>query len=246
VKRPGALLRPCRWLLPLLAPLAAAAAQPSDEALERWFESDEQRYPFEMHGGSEQLEFITADTSRRIPFSQTRIGFTRESLQSGWAVIAQCHDDLDPVPNAEVVYRFDRMRGLRITQQRAIGEARVEGQTVQLREVGKGARLCLELEAQLLSCRQDGSYRLRYGPFQRRFLDSYFPMHVALEVSFPPSSLSLERITPDPVEGFDLVEEEDRIALEAWVRGKFIVELELRAASRCEQADDAGQGEAGG
>ncbi|HEX9801719.1 MAG TPA: hypothetical protein VGB35_00535 [Gammaproteobacteria bacterium] len=236
--RPGAL---CRWLVPLLAPLAAAAAQSSDEALERWFESDEQRYPFEMHGGSERLEFITPEPGRRIPFSQTRIALTRESLQSGWAAIVQCHDGLDPVPDAEVVYRFGRMRGLRITHQRAIGEARVEGQTVQLREVGDGARLCLALEAQLLSCGQDGSYRLRYGPFQRRFLDSYFPMHVALELNFPPASLRLERISPDPAEGFELVEEEDRIALEAWVRGRFIVELALRGAAGCERAGDAGR-----
>lgn len=242
MNRAGAQLRSCLWLLPLLAPLAAAAAQPSDEALERWFESDEQRYPFEMHGGSERLEFITPEPGRRIPFSQTRIALTRESLQSGWAAIVQCHDSLDPVPDAEVVYRFDRMRGLRITQQRAIGETRVEGQTVQLREVGEGARLCLELEAQLLSCRQDGSYRLRYGPFQRRFLDSYFPMHVALELRFPPASLSVERITPDPAAGFELVEEADRIALEAWVRGRFIVELALRGAAGCKLAEDAEAG----
>jgi len=208
---------------------SALAQEPSEEELERWFESDELRYPFEMRGGDEQLEFITPDPSQRIPSSQTRLDLSPQSVQSGWAGIVQCHEGLDPVPDAEVVYRFRQMRRLRIIEAGDIGRVWVEGQSVQLKDVGKGARLCVEMEAQILNQLEAGRYLMRYGPFQRRFFDSYFPMHVLLEVNYPSEELVLEQIVPTRVKGFEHRQEEGHILMEAWFRGQLTIELLFRA-----------------
>ena len=210
------------------APGSPLAREPSEEELERWFESDEQRYPVELRGGDEQLVFIPPDPAQRIPFSQTHLGISSQSLQSGWVSVVQCHDGLDPVPDAEVVYRFRQMRKLRVTEASGIGQAWVEGQSVQLKDVRKGARLCTELEAKVLTQLQDGHYRMRYGPFQRRFLDSYFPLHVALKVQYPPGMLVFEQITPTPGKHYELVRKEDGLELDAWFKGQLTFELLFR------------------
>jgi len=204
------------------------ASEPDAQALQRWFESDEPGMPFDKHGGGRLLEFIAPAPEQRIPFSNTHLHFSWDSLQSGWVTIEQCHEGLDPVPDAELVYRFRRFRHLGISAIHAIGDAWVIGQTVQLKKVGEGARLCVELQAQLLTRLNDGRYRLRYGPFERRFLDSYFPLHVSLDVAFPPLALTLDQVTPAPTEGFELVQAEDRVALDAWFRGMLSIELLFR------------------
>ena len=217
-------------LVSILPPCSSTAQSLSEEELDRWFEDDEQSEPYQKRGGSEQLEFIAPDTTQRIPFSQTRLTLSPQGIQTGWTSIVQCHDGLDAVPDAEVVYSFRLMRGLRVTEARHIGRAWVEGQSVQLKDVGKGARLCVEMEAKLLARQSDGRYRLRYGPFQRRFLDSYFPLHVALEVRYPAAQLSLDEITPAPGEGYTLKRGENRINLDAWFRGKLTFELLFHTA----------------
>ncbi len=228
VKRTPAILSPLLLLIALVAPCPVLAQELNEEELERWFEDDEQLEPYVKRGGGEQLEFLAPDTSQRIPFSQTRLHLTPRSVQTGWVGVVQCHDGLDPVPDAEVVYRFRRMRNLRVTEASGIGRAWVVGQSVQLKDVGKAARLCVELEAQVLYRQTNALYLLRYGPFQRKFLDSYFPMHIVLEVEYGETSLKLEEITPAPTQGFARRQGRNRLALEGWFRGKLTVELLFR------------------
>lgn len=213
-----------------LIPCALFGQSPTEEELERWFETDEPLQPYRKRGGSEELEFIAPDTTQRIPFSQTRLSLSSQGIETGWVAIVQCHEGLDAVPDTEVVYSFRQMRGLRVTEVRDIGRARIEGQSVQLKDVGKGARLCVELEARLFAQQSDGRYLLRYGPFQRRFLDSYFPLHIAIEMHYPAAGLTLEEIAPTPAEGYILKKGEGYLALEAWFRGKLTIELRFRPA----------------
>ena len=135
----------------------------------------------------------------KIPHSHTDLRLDRQSTTEGWVTVEQCHQGLDAVPSAEVVYRFVEMRRLRVIQAENIEKAWVEGQSVQLKNVANGAHLCVALQARLLHRTDNDNYRMNYGPFQRRFLDSYFPMHVTLEVDYTNTGLRFSSVIPKPV-----------------------------------------------
>ena len=205
------------------------AQELTDEALERWFESDEMTSPYEEKGGDATLQFIHPAPDEAIPHSYTRLRFDEASHSSGWVMVEQCHQGLDAVPDAEVVYRFSEMRQLRVIRAENIEKTWVEGQSVQLKNVATGAKLCVELQARLLHKIDGGNYRMRYGPFQRRFLDSYFPMHVTLEVGYIESALRFVSVVPAPVPGFSVEDKQGVLRLEARFRGELLLELQFES-----------------
>lgn len=220
-----------RWLvvcLPLLASVLYAE-EPTEEELERWFESDESGPPQTNYGAGEQLEFLAAPPAKPAPRSRTHLSISEQSLTDGWIAVSQCHDGLDPVPDTEVVYSFRRMRGLKVISHHGIDEARVVGPSVQLKDATRGASLCVELEAWLLQPSANDQYHLRYGPFMRKFLDSYFPLHVQFSVSYPAARLRLLTVSPPPDEGLshEAIAGNDRF--EAWFRGKLTFALSYQA-----------------
>ena len=211
-------------LLLILTHLNSLAYEPTEEELEQWFESDISEPGYVDKSADSDLKIIAPITDEVIPSSHTRLTITSDSLNSGWVRIKQCHDNLDPVPDAEVVYRFRAMRGLHITESSHIESSWVEGQSVQLKNVERPARLCIEAEAQVLYREDDGSYRLRYGPFQRKFLDGYFPYHVSLDVYYPEKMLVVSHIEPSPELGYNLEIEQGTLRADAWFTGRLIFE----------------------
>lgn len=213
----------------ILTHLNSLAYEPTEEELtpeelEQWFESDSS-YPgyIDTSAGAE-LKIIAPISDKLIPSSHTRLTITSDSLNSGWIGIKQCHDNLDPVPDAEVVYRFRAMRGLQITESSHIEKSWVEGQSVQLKNVERPARLCIEAEAQVLYKEEDGSYRLRYGSFQRKFLDGYFPYHVSLDVYYPEKMLVVSHIEPSPELEYSLAIEPGTLRADVWFTGRLSFE----------------------
>lgn len=169
-----------RWtLLAVLASGPAAATDPDD-----------------INEG--QLRFVDPAPSEDLYTQTKHITLSADSLASGWVASKQCHYRLDPVPALQVVFAPDRVRRLRIVQADNIGRARVEGSSVQLDQVGEAAVLCLVNESRVLEPDVlTGGYTLRLGPFMRRFLDGYFPLHIKLAIDYPPDRLRLTAIQPD-------------------------------------------------
>lgn len=201
-----------------------AEEEPTAEELEQWFESDATEPGYVDKSADSELKLIMPIIDEVIPSSQTRLTISSDSLNSGWVGIRQCHDNLDPVPDAEVVYRFRAMRGLHITESNHIEKSWVEGQSVQLKNVERPARLCIEAEAQVLYREEDGSYRLRYGPFQRKFLDGYFPYHVSLDVYYPEKRMVVSHIEPPPEMGYSLEIGPRTLRADVWFTGRLIFE----------------------
>lgn len=198
------------------------------EQLEKWFEDDELEHPFDRKSDDGALVFLQTPPAKRVLHSTNTLTIEPHSLKSGWVKIDQCHEQLDPVEMVEVVYRYKEMRGLRITRTSRIGKARVEGQSIQLENVKKGALLCVQVEARILYKQDDGRLLLRNGPFQRRFLDSYFPMHLTLTVSYPDELLSIQDISPAATNGFKIKAEAGLISIDTWFEGQLMIELEFR------------------
>lgn len=202
---------------------AGLAVEPmSPEELEQWFRQDEP----DTRGVNEgELRFLPVPPRGRTPLSENRLLLTRQSLRDGWVAIEQCHRNLDPVAAVEVVYRYRNLRGLRIVRSRHIGRARVEGSSVQLADVTAGAVLCVALEAQILYRQANGQYRLPNGPFERRFLDGFYPMHLKMRVIYPADLILFIGNTPATAPGFRVMSGPGEVNIDAWFEGRLSIEL---------------------
>ncbi len=218
----------CRLpVLPLLLVLPLAAAEPTAEDLERWFEDDSRAHPYDFDVNSGELEFLAVAPDKRIPHSRSRLRITASSVDDGWLELTQCHDELDPVPLAEVVYSYREMRDLHVVSAGGVGRAWVQGQSVQLEDITHGASLCIAAQVRLLR-REGEEYVLRNGPFQRRFLDGYFPLRVTLELEYP-AGLRVMQIEPPEQPGFSVRQQPGQLVLEALFEGRLFTEVRFRA-----------------
>jgi len=169
-----------------------------------------------------ELAFIPAAAAEGAHTHLNRIRITAESLEGGWVSLVQCHEHLDAVPAAQILFRAGGIRDLTIDEARDIGHAWVEGHSVQLEDVGADARLCLHAESRALYALGDGLYRLRNGPYMRRFLDGYYPMRVALAIDYPAELIHLVGQSPATQSGFDVHTTTHGIDVDATFEGRLV------------------------
>lgn len=187
-----------------------------------WFDEFEQDAETVNEG---HLVFPKKIPDQPVHHLHNRITITGKSLKTGWVLLSQCHEHLDPVPAVQIVFHPKRVRNLTVTESRNIGKAWVDGPSVQLEEVNKHARVCIDAETRALSRDDDDVYLLRNGPFMRRFLDGFYPMRLNLDVQFPSLQLRLISISPKPQPGFRLQHEDDKVLVETLFEGKLYTEL---------------------
>lgn len=179
-----------------------------------------------------ELQFVDAATAAGAHVHDNRIRITPASLDGGWIELIQCHTNLDPVPRAQILFRADGVRGLRVESSRNIGSALVDGHSVQLEDVATDARLCIRAESQALKDMGDGHWRLRNGPYMRRFLDGYYPMQVALDIRYPAERLRLVGQSPLTQPGFAVNADDGAITVAATFEGRLITCFDF-----CEQGN---------
>lgn len=232
---PHSIRLPAKFLLPVaLAWLATAAPVSSDDEdlfspeAEAWLDDNDDSVP---QAGAGELIFLPEPPAGRTLHSQNILTIDEQSLAEGWVRLVQCYHGLDAVPDAEILYRYRELRNLQIDSQRNIGEATVRGQSVQLSDVGHDATLCVGLQARILYAQPDGGFLLRNGPFHRRFLDGYFPLHVTLEVSFPADALVYAGTRPESQSGFSVTTAPGTVAIDSWFAGTLNVEIAFTTAA---------------
>lgn len=108
-----------------------------------------------------------------------------DSDRHGWVGVSQCHSGLAKVPAAQLVFEDRPVRNLKIEQVVNIEHAVIEGGSVQLNGVKADAKICVQSEQQILYKLDQHHWALISGPFQRRFLDGYYPMQLQVEVQWP-------------------------------------------------------------
>ncbi len=216
----GALACPPAWG-------AVAPESPWSEQEEAWLESDDWGPPAmpEVNGG--ELEFLSPPPHDPVHHYINRVQVTSESLHDGWVILEQCHRHLDPVPRVQVVFDPDRTKELRVTSSAAIGRAWVEGATIQLENVSEGAHLCLLAKSRALAG-SGANYVLENGPFMRRFLDGYYPMHVSMLIHLDAPGLELVDTEPTRQPGFSVSKRGDAVRLDTWFTGRLTTRLLLR------------------
>ena len=214
----------------LLNPLDAREL--SQEALERWFESDELLAPLDpaSNVNEGQLSFLEQRPSKAVHHHQNRLVISEHSLASGWVWLAQCHHNLDKVARLQITFKKGKVRDLHITSSQHIAESWVEDNTIQLRHVGGQAEVCITAWTRALINNQDGSYSMRNGPFMRKFLDGYYPMHVSMEINFSDTGLQLVSVAPKQQQGFVVMQERGRVSFDAWFEGRLKTEFRFEQA----------------
>jgi len=190
-----------------------------------WFDEDTQSAV--TQASKDELVFLPPGPEDITLHSINTIVVTRTSLDDGWVKIGQCYEGLDAVPAAEVVYQYKKLRHLRIHSKANIGQAVTHGQTVQLSDVQHGATLCIRAEAQILYPQVDGRFLLRNGPFQRRFLDGYFPLRVSMDVQFPSTLLHYVGISPEVQPGFEVDVKDEHVYIDSWFAGTLMIEVDF-------------------
>ena len=192
------------------------------DGVRNWF--DEAEPPAVPQVGRGELLFLPSPPEGRILESINQLTINRHSLDNGWVDLRQCYRGLDPVPRTEIVYAYRNMRALKVESYRDIAAARAQSASIELEDVARGAELCVTAQVQILGRNPDGSHTLRNGPYNRRFLDGYFPMRVKLDVRFPAQYLQLVSLTPAARPGFEVAQEKGRLGVDALFAGSLTVE----------------------
>lgn len=201
--RAGTLLLLLAWHAPLLA----------NDADELLFKS-----ATDVNEG--ELRFLTETPAKAVHRHVNRITITEGSLADGWVRMEQCHENLDAVPRAQVVYGQDRVRGIEVVSAQRIGRAWAEANTVQLQEVQPGATLCVKAETRALSRNGEMSFNLSNGPYMRKFLDGYYPMRVSMTVKLETPRLRFVEASPEDQPGFRVWQGTDTVGYDTLFEGE--------------------------
>jgi hypothetical protein len=203
----------------------ALYGNPADDA---WLDAHEETQTTSVNEGA--LSFLEQPPTEAVHAHHNRITLSGQSLHDGWAGLYQCHTDLDPVPAAEVVFNPGRVRHLQVEKVTGIERAWVEGVSVQLEGVTPGAGLCLSGETRVVVLQPGGGFQVRNGPFMRRFLDGFYPMHVRLEIVLPPGDWRLVHSQPPSQPGFKITRTAQGLDVDAWFEGELRTEFHFAPA----------------
>ena len=203
----------------------------SKDPLDSWLNdfTDAQSVP---QVGKGELVFLAQPPQSRVLHSINNITITASSLETGWVQVDQCYHGLDAVLQTEVIYRYREMRKLHIRNSTNIGQATARNQSVELTNVMQDASLCIQAEARILQQMDDGRFGLRNGPFHRRFLDGYFPLHVEFTVRYPFELLVFARSVPETQPGFTVESKQGLVTIDTWFAGALTIEIQFRHKKR--------------
>lgn len=210
-------------LLSILAASLSGTALGQEE--EDWPEMDLAERVAAVSDG--ELRFIPPERAADAHRHVNQIRIDARSLSDGWIQLTQCHQNIDAVGAAQILFGAERIRNLEVVSAERIGRAWVDGHTVQLTDISAGATLCISGESRALFPLGEGRYRLRNGPYMRRFLDGYYPMRVDLEVSYPRDRLVLVEHQPAAQEGFAVHADAGHVAVEAAFEGRLFTCLDF-------------------
>jgi hypothetical protein len=115
-----------------------------------------------------------------------------------------------------------------VEKTRNIEKAWTQGQSVQLLNTQKGATLCVSAQVRILYKNTDNTYTLKNGPFQRRFLDGYYPMHVSLTATYPTETLTFISSRPEDQPGFTVTSNSGKVMIDTWFEGKLFTEINFK------------------
>jgi len=193
--------------------------QPSAEELEAWFNSDTDLSEQIAQVNEGQLTFLGKPGKKPVYQAYNHVRLLPTSYRDGWVSLSQCHTRLDEIHLAQLVFPEYTLRHLQVTEQKGIESAFVEGKSVQLKNVAKDAKLCVTMQIQALTAQGKGRVMLTNGPFQRRFLDGYYPLNVLLLIDYSGTGLRPVMTSPVAQAGMKITDDGNRMGIDAHFEG---------------------------
>ena len=211
-----------RGLIPLLGLLAAvvvAAPVRDDDAWPAWVDEHEALRARIAAVNEGDLLFLADIPRRDVHHHSSRVVISERSLRDGWVVMEQCHEHLDQVAAAQILFNPGRSRALQVLSFRNMDAAFAEDNTIQLRGIRDDSQVCIRAESLALHQEAGEIFELHNGPFMRRFLDGYYPLHLSLRIDYP-GSLTLADFAPEAQPGFTVTRAPGRVSVEALFEGQ--------------------------
>lgn len=212
--------------------LACAVNSPArdytQQEMDDWFNAPPDPSAADVNEG--ELVFLARQPDKPVHHHHNVLILSDQTVLDGWGELRQCHENLDRVPATQIVFREDRVRKLRIVSSHGIEKAWIEGASVQLKQVGPGAKICVALQSRVLYPQPDGTYHISNGPFMRKFLDGYYPMHVSMEVIVKSKKLRFHDITPNQQTGFKVSIQPKLVLFDAWFEGRLNTLIRFKTA----------------
>ncbi|VAW82851.1 hypothetical protein MNBD_GAMMA12-1879 [hydrothermal vent metagenome] len=215
------------WLvtLSLLTATPPIYAKMSEAEIEAWLNNDTDKLPGSRINEG-KLHFLAKPPKKQVHHHHNTLIVHKKSLTNGWVKMQQCHQHLDKFPRAQIVYKKYKIKNLKLISSRNIEKTWIENHTIQLRNVKKGARICIEADTRALLKNKDGSFTLINGPFMRRYLDGFFPMRVSMDLRFP-KNLKFVSILPPQQPGLRINFNATGVHFDAWFEGKLYTHIRL-------------------
>jgi len=213
------------FFITALPSLLSANQEPTAEELEAWFNDDSDIKIQEVNEG--ELNFISPVDEKSL-YSKNTLYISEQSIDDGWVGLKQCYFNLDAVPEVQIVYRYKSIRDIKIVSSKGIVKAWVEGQSVQLEGVSRQASICTKAQIRVFYQNEDQTFSLVNGPYQRRFLDGYYPMRVSLDIHYPDTELQFLNATPFTEKGVKIQHSKNRMFIDAFFEGQLFTETRFR------------------
>ncbi len=189
----------------------------TDKEKTKWFESEESVKPKKKINLGD-LTLLDAKKYPKVMHSENKIKISADSLKTGWVLLNQCYFHLNAFPKVEVVYKYRKLKNLKIISSSKIAKTRVAGQAIELIDVKKGASLCVKASVLSLVKTTKG-FKLENGPFRRKYLDGYFPMRVSLEITYPSKLINVNNILPKMLISSKVKKSQGKINVDATFEG---------------------------
>jgi hypothetical protein len=103
---------------------------------------------------------------------------------------------------------------------------------VQVEDIGENAVICVTAKSRALIDNGDGSYTVKSGPYMRKFLDGYYPIHVTMKLRVETDRLRVAYAEPQQQPGFVVVQKPCALEYDAWFEGRLKTEVLLFANER--------------
>lgn len=200
----------------------------SEEELERWFNSDSLEPPRYKEVNEGSLVFLTHQPDKKLHHHHNTVTILPNSLNDGWILIEQCHTNIDKVSAAQILFKAGKVKNIKVISSKNIEKTWVEGASVQMENIKANAVLCVQANTRSFKQLADGTYSLRNGPFMRRFLDGYFPLHVSLDLNYAQTNLELIDILPATQSGFEVTRMDGFVKIDTIFEGRLHTEFHFK------------------